>query len=179
MDKHGTDQQKRKRAEVVYPDGMVVPDYEVRRIIGGLRLRQLAEACEHFLLIREATCSPSRSVDDWSLRLIEQVSREAKKTRHNRILKAVVKALRRDERGVTAARLTASRALELIVLFTKFDFITSEQIAGAVRDLLDAKSGWPPPSRSIPAALRVVRNQPGRNESSASDSKQGESANDQ
>jgi hypothetical protein len=157
MGKEKTDQERRNgRGDVVYPDGMVIPDYEVRRVIEGLRLRELAQACENFLLIREATCNPSGQIDDWSLRLVKQVSREAKETRYSRILKTIVGAVQRDERGVAAARLTASRALELMVMFTKFDFITSEQIAGTARDLLDAKGGKSSRPRCVSAGLRVV-----------------------
>jgi hypothetical protein len=166
------------RGEVVYPDGMVVPDYEVRRVIKGLRLKQLAEACENFLLIREATCNPSGRIDDWSLRLVKQVSKEAKGTRYNRVLKTIVKAVQRDERGVTAARLTASRALELMVLFTRFDFITSEQIAGAVRDLLDAKGGKSSRLRcisgSISGTLRVMSDSTSDGGASPAEGEQGE-----
>lgn len=145
--------------ETIYPDGMVASDRKVRVTLGRLRLWELAEVCEQFQLIGEATANAaSGSIDAWSLRLIKQVTREARKKRLRKLFTAIVRAAQRDEKGVAAARLTASRALELIVLFTKFDFITSEQVAATVRDLLNAKTGKS--TRNYRASLRALGGSP-------------------
>lgn len=140
MGKTASKRRESGRTERIYPDGMVVADSEVRRLIGKLRLRELYEACESFQLIREATFNPKGGwVDEWSLRLIKQVARETRRKCYHALLKAMLKAVKEGEKGVAAASLTAARVLELIVLHSRFDYISSEQVAGVIRDLMNAR----------------------------------------
>ena len=104
----------------VYPDAMVVSAENVERFVFRLRLRLVRPVTEALEFVAAATDVPrDGSVDQQTLRLVKQVSREVKNKAYRKLMKAVVRAVQDGERGISAARLTANTALYHIARLTR------------------------------------------------------------
>ncbi|MEK6302499.1 MAG: hypothetical protein AABO41_17445 [Acidobacteriota bacterium] len=113
-----------------YPDGLVVPESEIRELAHNLKTREAHDAAVCLLVIDEAAkaidAPHSERADNGGLNLllIKQMAREQECRRVRRIIKAMIAAIEQGIEGVRAARLTTTCFIEFA-----FEYMPDREIA--------------------------------------------------
>ena len=98
--------------EKTYP--FVVPESDILDYVENLGIHDLGTVAARFQMVAELTKQAVDQLDESDLQRIKRIADEDSNRHYRRIMKAIVAAAEQDARGINAAHLTASLAVQLI-----------------------------------------------------------------
>jgi hypothetical protein len=97
------------------PNPYVVPESEIRGLVGRLDIRSLSTVAARFQMVADLTSGAFEEkldrLDQSSLMLIKQIAAEDNSEHYRRIMRAIIAGLGQGRRGINAVHLTASLAV--------------------------------------------------------------------
>jgi len=100
----------------------VVPESDILDFVGGLSVLNISAVAARFQAVADLTSDAFEERRDQlgrsDLALIKQIANEDDGERYRRIMAAIIEAVGKGRRGINAAHLTASRAVELAFRWT-------------------------------------------------------------
>jgi hypothetical protein len=97
------------------PQQYVVPESEIRELVGNLRIREAQRAAMCLLIVDNAARAigeDKTESGELNLRLIKEMAAEEECRQIRRIIKAIIAAIGHGAEGIDAARLTITRFIE-------------------------------------------------------------------
>lgn len=117
----------------------VVPETAIRAFIGGLRVRDVETTAASFQIVADATHREIDSkvdrLDRSRLQLLREVAGERTNKQYRRIMRAIIAGVGQGPRGIDAAHLTASYAVELAFGWTSDYFAALRHYRDKLRAL--------------------------------------------
>lgn len=121
----------------------VVPETAIRDFIGGLRVGNVEITAARFQIVADATHREIDSkvdrLDQSRVQLLRNVASESTNKHYRRIMRAIIAGVGQGPRGIDAAHLTASYAVELAFRWTSDYFSALRQYRDKLRARLSAE----------------------------------------
>ena len=99
------------------PERYVVPESEIRRLVGSLDIHRLSIVAARFQIVADLTSGAFEEridrLDQSALMLIKRIADEDNSARYRRLMKAIIAGVGQGRHGINAAHLTAGRVVEL------------------------------------------------------------------
>jgi hypothetical protein len=117
MTRKTSKKQDGRSLEPATPQKYVVPESEIRDLVGGLSVVEVSTVAARFQVVADLTSGAFEeridrlSVSD--LALVKRIADEDNSTRYRRLMVAIIDSIGNGRHGINAAHLTASRAVEL------------------------------------------------------------------
>jgi hypothetical protein len=138
---------KHREPERKYPDRYVIPESEIRDLVGELTIEQMDAFAVRMQVIADATKQPGEGparnkLDKFAIQRISQVAAEEKRKRYQKVMEAIKAAVERGGReGIDVTHRTACLAVKLALEWTPEYLSTLRQYQQKLRRIRQRANG--------------------------------------
>ena len=136
--KEGSKRARAKSPKTEYPSGYVVPETALRDFIESVGVHDIGTVAARFQVVADVINGAlldemTDALDPSDLRLIKQIANESNDQHYRQLMSSIIASVGDGRDALTAARATASRAVQLAFRWTRDYLLALNRYRGKLR----------------------------------------------